>query len=61
MTRSLRQWHAWLWLLLGPLIVAGFVVGLLARSAPVFEPARISVPANARNPDAKPFTRKVVP
>jgi hypothetical protein len=37
MTRNHRRWHAWFWLILGPLLVAGFVVGLLARPAPVYE------------------------
>lgn len=31
MTRDHRRWHFWLWLVLGPLLVAGFVAGLLAR------------------------------
>jgi hypothetical protein len=30
-TRNHRRWHFWLWLVLGPLLVAGFVAGLLAR------------------------------
>ena len=61
MTRSHRQWHAWLWLLLGPLIVAGFVIGLLARSTPAFEPARLPEAANAKNLDANPLTPEVAP
>jgi hypothetical protein len=31
MTRNHRRWHAWVWLVLGPLLVGGFVVGLMAR------------------------------
>jgi len=61
MTRNHRRWHAWLWLLLGPLIVAGFVVGLLARPSPVFEPARFSDPEEAKKSDTKPQPREVVP
>jgi hypothetical protein len=34
MTRNHRRWHAWLWLLLGPLLVVGFVLAILARPAP---------------------------
>jgi hypothetical protein len=32
-TRNHRRWHAWMWLILAPLIAAGFLAGLLARSA----------------------------
>lgn len=34
MTRKHRRWHAWLWLVLGPLLAAGLVIGILARSSP---------------------------
>jgi hypothetical protein len=34
MTYNHRRWHAWAWLVLGPFLVAGFVVSLLARPAP---------------------------
>ena len=61
MTRNHRRWHAWVWLLLGPLIVAGFVVGLLARPAPVFETARFSEPAEAKKSDTIPLKREVAP
>jgi hypothetical protein len=37
MTRNHRRWHAWLWLILGLLIVAGFVAGLWSRPTPVFD------------------------
>ena len=61
MTRNHRRWHAWLWLLLGPLVVAGFVVGLLARSATVFETARFSEPTEAKKSDTIPLKREVAP
>jgi hypothetical protein len=61
MTRNHRRWHAWLWLLLGPLIVAGFVVGLLARPAPEFEPSRLPDTGRANKADTKPQPREVAP
>ena len=61
MTRNHRRWHAWLWLLMGPLVVAGFVVGLLARPATVFETARFSEPAEAKKSDTIPQKREVAP
>jgi hypothetical protein len=33
MTYTHRRWHAWLWLLLGPLVWAGFLAGALFRPA----------------------------
>jgi hypothetical protein len=48
MTRSHRLWHAWLWLILGPLLVAGVVAGLLARPSPVVEPAPFAEPGGSR-------------
>lgn len=60
MTRNHRRWHAWVWLVLGPLIAVGFVVGLLARPTPpvsppsqggdtggVAEPAPLAAPGGA--------------
>jgi hypothetical protein len=61
MTRNHRRWHAWLWLLLGPLVVAGLVVGLLARPAPVFETGRFSEPNEAMKSDTIPLMREVAP
>jgi hypothetical protein len=60
-TRNHRRWHALLWLLLGPLIVAGFVVGLLARPAPEYEPSRFTDPGRANQVDTKPQPREGVP
>jgi hypothetical protein len=37
MTRNHRRWHAWIWLILGPLLAIGFAVGLRARPVPVVE------------------------
>jgi hypothetical protein len=31
MTRNHRRWHAWVWLVLGPLLAVSFVLGLLCR------------------------------
>jgi hypothetical protein len=50
MTRAHRGWHAWLWLALGLLVAAGFVAGLLARPAPVSQPA----PPGPRQGEAVP-------
>jgi len=61
MTRNHRRWHAWLWLLLGPLILAGFVVGLLARPARVFEPSSFSDPKEVEKTGTKPQPREVAP
>lgn len=41
MTRNHRRWHARVWLILGPLLALGYVVGLLARPTPVVEPGPI--------------------
>jgi hypothetical protein len=61
MTRNHRRWHAWVWLLLGPLIVAGFVVGLLARPVPVFEPSQFSDVDEAMKAPTRPKPREVAP
>jgi hypothetical protein len=57
MTRAHRRWHAWLWLVLGPLLAAGFIAGLLARPAPVSEPA----PPEPRQADGNTREGKAVP
>jgi hypothetical protein len=28
MTREHRRWHFWMWLVLGPLLVLGFAIGI---------------------------------
>jgi hypothetical protein len=61
MTRNHRRWHAWVWLVLGPLLVAGFVVGLLTRPAPVVEPARLAAPGGIPNADTKTRPGEVTP
>jgi hypothetical protein len=33
MTYSHRRWHAWLWVLLGPLVWAGFLAGAFLQPA----------------------------
>lgn len=53
MTCNHRRWHAWVWLVLGPFIALGFVVGLLARPAPVVEPAPIAAPGRTPKADSK--------
>jgi hypothetical protein len=58
-TRRHRRWHAGLWLLLGPLLVAGFVVGVRARPAPIHEPARLVGPEGTEH--TTPLPREVVP
>jgi hypothetical protein len=40
MTRAHRRWHFWLWLLLVPLLAAGFVAGVLTRPRPEYEAPR---------------------
>jgi hypothetical protein len=37
MTRNHRRLHVWAWLLLGPLLIAGFLAGLFARPTSVNE------------------------
>jgi hypothetical protein len=46
---------------MGPLVMAGFVVGLLARPAPVFETARFSEVDEAKKSDTIPLKREVAP
>ena len=60
MTRNHRRWHAWVWLVLGPFIVLGFVVGLLARPTPVVEPAPLA-PAGIPKADSKTPAREATP
>jgi len=52
-TRNHRRWHAWVWLVLGPVIALGFVVGLLARPTPVVEPTPLAAPAGVPKADRK--------
>jgi hypothetical protein len=61
MTRSHRRWHAWLWLVLGPVLVAGFVAALAARPAPIAQPAPAAVQGRADNADRNPTQREVSP
>jgi hypothetical protein len=46
---------------MGPLVVAGFVVGVLARPVPVFEPAQFSDLDEAMKAATKPQPREVAP
>jgi hypothetical protein len=41
MTRSHRNWHFWMWLVIAPLLVAGLTAGVLFRP---------SLPRNATQP-----------
>jgi hypothetical protein len=61
MTRNHRRWHAWVWLVLGPFIALGFVVGLLARPAPVVEPTSGAAPGGIPNAERKTPAREVNP
>ncbi len=55
MTRMHRRWHAWAWLVLGALVAAAFVVGLLARPAPVASPGNpLKAAAMTRPREAAP-------
>src|SRR5262249_6709237 len=60
-TRNHRRWHAWVWLVLGPVIDLGFVVGLLVRPAPVVEPAPLAAPGGVSRADAKTPAREATP
>jgi hypothetical protein len=60
MTRNHRRWHAWVWLMLGPFIGLGFVVGLLARTTPLVEPAPLA-PAGIPKADSKTPAREAAP
>ena len=61
MTRNHRRWHAWVWLVLGPFIVLGFVVGLLARPTPVVEPTPLAAPGGTPKLDSKTPAREATP
>jgi hypothetical protein len=61
MTRNHRRWHAGFWLVLGPVLVAGFVAGLLARPTPVAQPAPSAAPGGAGNVDLRPKQPGVTP
>ena len=61
MTRNHRRWHAWVWLVLGPFIVLGFVVGLLARPTPVVEPTHLAAPGGIPKADSKTPAREATP
>jgi hypothetical protein len=57
-TRNHRRWHAWAWLVLGPLLALGFVVGLLARPTPVVEPIPLATPGGIPKADSKTPARE---
>ena len=61
MTHNHRRWHAWVWLVLGPVIALGFVVGLLARPTPVVEPAPFAAPGGIPKADSKTPAREATP
>jgi hypothetical protein len=60
-TRNHRRWHAWVWLVLGPFIALGFVVGLLARPAPVVETTPLAAPGGVPRADTKTPAREATP
>jgi hypothetical protein len=61
MTRNHRRWHAWTWLVLGPLIALGFVVGLLVRPAPVVEQTPSLTHGNSLKAAVKANPREATP
>jgi hypothetical protein len=61
MTRNHRRWHARVWLVLGPLLAVGFVVGLLARPTPVAEPAPLAAPGGVPKAAIQAEPREVTP
>jgi hypothetical protein len=61
MTRNHRRWHAWVWLVLGPFTVLGFVVGLLARPTPVVEPTPLVAPGGIPKANGKTPAREATP
>ena len=61
MTRNHRRWHAWVWLVFGPFIVLGFVVGLLARPTPVVEPTPLAAPGGIPKADTKTSPGEATP
>ena len=61
MTRNHRRWHAWVWLVLGPFLALGLVVGLLARPTPVVEPALRAAPGRIPKAERKTPAREVNP
>ena len=61
MTHNHRCWHAWVWLVLGPFIVLGFVVGLLARPTPVVEPTPLAAHGGIPKADRKTPAREATP
>lgn len=61
MTRNHRRWHAWVWLMLGPILAGGFVVGLLTRPTPATEPAPLAAPGEIPNVGSRPLARETTP
>ena len=61
MTHNHRRWHAWAWLVLGPLLAVGFVVGLLARPTAVAEPAPLPAPGDAPKAGIQAPPREATP
>ena len=61
MTCNHRRWHAWVWLVLGPFIALGFVLGLLARPTPVVEPTPFAAPGGIPKADSKTAAREATP
>jgi hypothetical protein len=61
MTRTHRQWHAWLWLFLSPILLTGFIVGAWTRRAPVIETPRLSPPRGVQKSSTEPQPGEVVP
>jgi hypothetical protein len=54
MTRSHRRWHAWTWLVLGPLTALGFAISLLARPLPVVESTTFREPQSGATSQQTP-------
>lgn len=56
MTRQHRGWHAWTWLVLGPLLVLGFLAGVMLRPTPVAEATVVSLPRSVNEPEPREAT-----
>ena len=61
MTLNHRRWHVWVWVILAPLLVTGFVFGLLTRAVPVYETAHSLNHGETSKPGSNPQSREVTP
>jgi hypothetical protein len=61
MTINHRRWHAWLWLVLAPVLAVSFALGLRARPVPVSEPVHFAQPGAGPAVGASATAREVTP